>query len=738
MFQPLNQFDDDDVLGWRGGFDVVLGNPPWERIKLQEQEWFAERRPEIAKAPNASARHRMIAELVEHDPALHRAFLDERRRAEGESHIVRHSGRYPLCGRGDVNTYTIFAETNRQLIRPEGRVGCIVPSGIATDDTTKFFFQELIRSRSLASLYSFENEEFLFPGVHHSTKFCLLSLTGPDRPAPAADFVFFARRAEHLNEADRHFSLTADEMALMNPNTGTCPIFRSKRDAEINKAIYRRVPVLIREGTPEVNAWGISFLRQLDMANDSGLFRTQAQLEADGWALDGNSYVQGEAVYLPLFEAKMLHFFDHRFGTYEGQTDAQTNQGKLPELDDSQHADPDFFSRPWYWVPKKEVDGRLRDRWERGWFFGWRDVCRNTDTRTVIASLIPRVGVGHKFPLALPAEGDARLHALLYSNLCSFVVDYAARQKLGGTSLSYFHMKQLPLLPPQTYRSVADWSNGQTVLDWLLPRVIELSYTAWDLQPFARDCGYDGPPFLWDDGRRFLLRCELDSAFFHLYALGRDDCAYILDTFPVVRKRDEAKHSEYRTRRVILEVFDRMTGAARTGVPYQTLLNPPPGDPRLAHPARPVVVPPTRRRVQQGQSSLYILLLLRAWNKPVSRGVLDAALVLMLNDDTRLVLAGRKLGQAANSRLDRPPAIITGLDGLLGHMHSLGQLTIGMEQGHQVVQVGPKAPPTDKALPEDIARVVESTRLIDVLGDERIRLELEEGYIRCEAFELVP
>ena len=179
VFQPLERVGDEDILGWRGGFDVVLGNPPWERIKLQEQEWFAERRPEIAQAPNAAARRRMIAQLAEADPALYQAFLDDRRRAEGESHLVRDSGRFPLCGRGDVNTYTIFAETNRQLICREGRVGCIVPSGIATDDTTKFFFQDLIRSQSLASLHSFENEEFLFPGVHHSTKFCLLTLTGP-------------------------------------------------------------------------------------------------------------------------------------------------------------------------------------------------------------------------------------------------------------------------------------------------------------------------------------------------------------------------------------------------------------------------------------------------------------------------------------------------------------------------------------------------------------------------------
>jgi hypothetical protein len=174
------------------GFDVVLGNPPWERIKLQEQEWFAQRRPDIAGARNAAERRRLIDRLCEQDPALYRAFLGDRRKAEGESHFVRNSGRYRLCGRGDVNTYTLFAETNRALIRGTGRVGCIVPSGIATDDTAKHFFQELVNHRALVSLYDFENREGLFPAVDSRMKFCLLTLTGPGRPVPqGAEFAFF-------------------------------------------------------------------------------------------------------------------------------------------------------------------------------------------------------------------------------------------------------------------------------------------------------------------------------------------------------------------------------------------------------------------------------------------------------------------------------------------------------------------------------------------------------------------
>ncbi|HIQ22005.1 MAG TPA: hypothetical protein EYH34_12350, partial [Planctomycetes bacterium] len=282
---------ENEQTGWSGGFDVVLGNPPWERIKLQEKEFFAARAPEIAEAPNAAARRRMIAKLTETNPALHHEFKEALRRAEGESCLVRDTGRYPLCGRGDVNTYSIFAELKRSLLNPRGRVGCIVPSGIATDDTTKFFFQNLMNTGSLVSLYDFENRNGIFPGVHRSYKFCLLTLRAPNSPlatrhSPPADFVFFAHDMADLAERDRHFTLTAEEIALLNPNTRTCPIFRSKKDAELAKHIYRRIPVLIKESrghAPERNPWRMSFTAMLHQSGDSQLFRSEEELQQTGY-----------------------------------------------------------------------------------------------------------------------------------------------------------------------------------------------------------------------------------------------------------------------------------------------------------------------------------------------------------------------------------------------------------------------------------------------------------------------
>jgi hypothetical protein len=595
----------------QGGFNCVLGNPPWERVKLQEKEWFAQRCPDIAQAPNAAARRRMIQQLTDDDPALYRAFQEDRRAAEGESHIARDSGRFPFCGRGDVNTYTLFTELDRQLIGPRGRVGCIIPTGIASDDTTKLFFQDLIQSQAVVSLHGFENEEFLFPAVHHSTRFCLLTLTGSEKPHSEADFAFFCRRTEQLQEPDRHFNLTADEIRLMNPNTGTCPIFRSRRDAEINKAIYRRVPVLLHEGTPEHNPWGAFYLRLVDYSDHADSLCDNEECRRDGFSLCKNRYIKDELRRLPVYEGKMVNSYDHRFASYVADETVE-------ELRREQHNDPDHFVLPRYWVDETFFTNLITRRDYRSlWFLAYRDVARTSDSRTLISTIIPFGPASRKLPV-LGFQSDQHNKACMLANMNSFVVDFTARNKIGSTSMAYYVIKQLPILTSESYTSRCHWSLELNLVAWIVPRTLEPTYTAWDLAPFACDCGYDGPPFRWDEERRFLLRCELDAAFFHLYLPGevtgdwrraesetaedltrlkasfptpRDAVAYIMDTFPIVKRKDEEKWGDYRTKRVILEIYDAMAEAIRTGRPYQTLLDPPPGPPTAPLPEWPAGAP---------------------------------------------------------------------------------------------------------------------------------------------------
>lgn len=572
----------------RGGFDVVLGNPPWERVKLQEQEFFASRRGDIANAVNAAARKKIIADLPLSDPRLWLEWCAAGREAEGQRHFVRNSGRYPWCSKGDVNMYALFAEHNRSILGPKGRAGFVVPTGIATDETTSDFFADLVHSSMLERLYDFENKFNIFPSVHNSFKFSLLTLRGREigiTNAPDVELCFYARSCADFVDKQRMFSLSAADFALLNPNSKTCPTFRNRRDADINLAMYRRAGILWREIEPGSNPWNLRFLRLLDMANDSDLFFTQAHLKAKGLRLVGNQWHGEKEVFVPLLEAKMIHQFDHRFGSYEGQSAGQANQGKLPELDEAAHANPLRFTQPDCWVNENEVDERLADRWTRRWLLGWRDICRSTDQRTVIAAIVPRVAPGDTFLLAMPSV-EPRLIAALVANVCSFALDYAARQKVGGTHLKYHVFKQLPVLAPSIYLQPAPWSLSILLRDWFLPRVLELTYTAWDLQAFGADVGYDGLPFRWDSTRRSLLRAEMDAAYFHLYGISRDDVDYIMETFPTVRKNDEKACGDYRTKRMILEVYDAIAEAVRTGQTYATWLDPGPADARVAHAPR--------------------------------------------------------------------------------------------------------------------------------------------------------
>jgi hypothetical protein len=356
------------------------------------------------------------------------------------------------------------------------------------------------------------------------------------------------------------------------------------------------------------------------MANDSHLFRTREQLEAKGFCLVGNRFdlpspsgtgaggtlpsppcgrgaggtlpspsgrgagetlpspacgrgVGGEG-YLPLYEAKMIHQFNHRFGDYRDHPEGSAST-QLPDVPPQRLADPNYQVLPRYWVPAEEVEARLAAKgWDRGWLLGWRRITNVTNERTVIATALPRCGPGDNVFLFLATHAQARLSGAILSCLA---FDFVARQKVGGVNLNFFIFEQLPVLPPSVFDEPCPWSPGESLADWIRPRVLELTYTAWDLQPFARDLGYDGPPFRWDDERRFQLRCELDAAFFILY-LGtpdewereatpelkalfpapRDAVGYILDQFPIVRRKDEERYGTYRTREVLLEMYDAM------------------------------------------------------------------------------------------------------------------------------------------------------------------------------------
>ncbi|MGW5211175.1 Eco57I restriction-modification methylase domain-containing protein [Streptomyces sp. NPDC004051] len=548
------------TTGWDGGFDCVVGNPPWERIRVKEQEFFAQRDIAIATAKSAAARKRLIAALRDSDEGaeLYNEFEAEKRKAECQSQFLRSAGRFPLTGRGDINTYAVFAETDRMLTGPSGRMGVIVPTGIATDATTQFFFKDLVQNGSIAALYDFENSTPLFPGVHRSFKFSILSLTGHAMRESAARFAFFLHDPSELDDAEKTFTLAPEEITLLNPNTGTCPIFRSRRDAELTLSIYRRLPVLWNKAVAGGNLWSLDHMQMFDITHDSAKFMPfDSDLEVDT---------------APLYLGKMVHLYDHRWCGYTGNSWADlTNEEKevaTPVYSDSV-------------VKSQDVSERLKGRWQRKWLFGWRSITNATNERTLIPAITPIAAVGNTLPLALPNTHCTSSAALL-ANLSSFAADYVARQSVSGTHVNTFILHQLPVVTP---------IQAQHHTSFIVPRVAELTYTAYDMAGFASDLGVTGAPFRWNETRRQVIRAELDALFFHLYGISHDDVDYILDTFSIVRRKDEAKYGTYHTKDLILAEYDRMAAAGVSlenplvdGENYTSALTPPPGHgPR--HPA---------------------------------------------------------------------------------------------------------------------------------------------------------
>ena len=668
----------------KGGFDVVLGNPPWDSVRFNEEEFFAGPRPDIALAATASARKKLVARLETDNPKLFLAYRTSLREVDGINAFVRSGVRYPLCGVGRVNLFALFAEAARALVSKRGRVGQILPSGIVSDDSTKLFFQSVIESRQLVSFFDFENREGLFPAIDSRIRFGIVTLAGAREPGTEAEFVFFATRVEHQKDSERRFTLSAEDIALLNPATKTCPIFRSRRDAELTKAIFMRVPILTASG------WNLELKRLINQSDDSGEFESEP----------------GEG-RLPLYEGKYFNHYDHRWATNEGEGDRTVT--------DTERGNPAWTVRPRYWYPGDEARRRFGGSWKRPWVLVWRDITNATNERTFVSAVIPSLAVPNTAKVMFGSENVIPLFPALIGNLGSFAFDFAARQKIGGTHMASFITEQLPVLALETFHRVAAWSNIPP-LAWILPRVLELTFTAWDLEPFARDVGFDGPPFLWDSERRFLLRCELDAAFFHLYGLNREDTAYVMDTFPIVRKHDEKAHGEYRTKRVILELYDALAEATRTGRPYQTRLSPAPASIGLTHPPK---FDRERVNVDVGNYILaFVFSLLRHYDGECDVMRLARAYALLLQRATFASLVEARFGAEAQRWVETSTQVVDGrwFLPILRQMDSRGIVTLEVRGDDVVVrQKDQQGPPGNATVETDVYLVRQVLDLVPAI-----------------------
>ena len=568
-----------EVFAANKGFDVMCGNPPWDKIKVEDKKWFeSHNRADIVNAGTASLRKEAIEALQTSDPTLYKEYTKALNDAESLSRFVRFAGRFDLTATGDIDLYPMFAELCLSFSKEAW--GLVMPTGIAVNDSNKAFFSKLIDENRLVSLYDFENREKLFE-IDSRFKFCLITAGKTQTEPRTVSGGFYLTRLDHLLDPRRIYSLQTSDFARLNPNTKTCPVFRTSRDAKLTAKIYRNSTILYNELTGE-NPWNVKFSRMLDMSNDSYLFRTYAQLTAQGATLNGNTFttVDGET-YVPLYEGKMIWHYNHHYGTWptEGERPNSINMPSLDEL-----SNPNSHIMPWYWVPlsavkdrlvKYDKDGNVVWEWKHKWLFAFRDIARGVDMRTFIIAPIPDAkGVGHTATL-LYAERGCMPGASLYGMMSSLIFDYCSRQKIGGTHASINYVKQFPVLTPDQIPSTMQWQ--------IVKRVAELCYFNHDMDGWASELWDEmneeqrselpqlgaQQPWIYNPERRAILQAELDAIFAHLYGLNTEDLVYILDpedvcgkgcineTFRVLKDNEQRQYGEYRTKRLVLEAWNK-------------------------------------------------------------------------------------------------------------------------------------------------------------------------------------
>jgi hypothetical protein len=560
----------------QGGFDVMLGNPPWEQIQPEEQEFFLTKDVEISKL-EGSKRKKAIENLAATNAALLEEWRQYQHMYECISKFCKHSKRFVLSAIFKLNTYPLFTDLAYQFTNNTGGVGLIIPSAISTTDSNKFLFEEIINNNHLYKLFDFLEARDFFHGLESRDPFCIfILLKGRIEENRKIEFVFKALKIEDLFNKERKVFLEQSDFNLFNPNTRTCPIFYTQKDYVISKKIYKNSEIIITQ-KENVNPYNISFKQGLfNMTSDSHLFKNKSNYND-----------------VRLYEAKLIHLYNHRWSSLV------INEYKDLTLEN--YYDPKFRIETKNYISFDEFIRAIPKTWQYRWFLAFRNNARSNDERSGIFSIIPFEATGNSAPIIFTEEISVIHIVGLIANLSCLTFDYILRQKIGGANFNFFIVKQLPLVKRDKLLLV--------ILSIISRLAIELIYTAWDIKAFADDvwkeadeelkgmieqqwkenrtatgghewappdwCEIDEegcplPPFKWDEERRAVLKAELDAIYAKLYGLTTEELRYILDpqdvygpdfpgeTFRVLKEKEIRQYGEYRTRRLVLEAWERL------------------------------------------------------------------------------------------------------------------------------------------------------------------------------------
>ncbi len=555
--------------GSSSGFDCILGNPPWEEIKNLEREWFSGKNVKIAECESQDKRQKLIEQLEADNPDLYRQWKRAQKRSEETSGFMSKSGKYPLTGRGDVNTYALFTELAiNQILSDYGQSGIVVKTGIATDYQTQDLFEYLIENKRLYSLIDFVNKKKIFPDVAPPERFCLLSTTGTKNPSVEIEFSFYNLELSDLQDKNGRYSMTTNQIKMMNPNTVNCPMFRTTREKDIAVGIYEEASVLIDEEAGR-NPWGVSFDYLFHMSNDSDLFsdNTLENLRERGYTLnDKNHFVKDDKKekYLALYEAKFLQQYDHRFGTFEGVDEKKRfgRRAATKKISNKEKKDAGLNVLPRYWIKESDFDEQKSNiEWSEKWILALRRYVRTTtDARPAMGTLAPFEPFGDSVILATFDTEDPKKDSIVFNAIYnSFVFDFSLQQSTSSAAISFYILKQLPMPSPDEIKESTLVIGGERVdlLEFLVNHVLYLNWTSKKLDALSESFDFDGP-VVWNENERRKRKAMIDAVVAKLYELDKSDFEFVINSFDILKGQEIEQYGCFDIKNMCLKYFDEL------------------------------------------------------------------------------------------------------------------------------------------------------------------------------------
>lgn len=501
----------------KGGFDCLLGNPPWEELQAQEKEFFSEY-PEIANA-TATARKKKIDDLKVQSEQLHLDWINYKSTIDRIRIFISESQSFSLSAFGKLNLYSLFAEKFLALVNQSGYTSFITPTDIGTGKSNQTFISSLIKGKYLVSFVDYENSKRpkYFQEVHPQLRFCILTIFKDYDKDGSYEFLIRTDEQLHKNS----ISLNFDDILLLNPETKTIPVFLNKYEAEIAFKLYSAHPLFGR-----YNVFPITRVFNIGIPAVLKMFQKE---------YDSN--------LPPLFEGKMFAAYNNRQSTIQINEENVIRKASGIDLSISELKDPNFKCRSQYYFKEYKY---LNEQFPNNWIIVFKDIGSSTNSRTMISCIIPKVPTDFTIR-AITGPINFTKACCTIACFNSFVFDFLLRQKLIGNHLSDYFINQIPV--------ISDAIIGPEAFTKILDNVLKLTYSNYEVKSFAIDCGYTGEPFIWNEKERFQLQCELDAIYAHLYGLEKEELDYILETFPIVRRKDIDKYGSYRTKETILQLY---------------------------------------------------------------------------------------------------------------------------------------------------------------------------------------